>query len=106
MDAEHRLDLARPRRRRDQHRLHARVLGRRSPLLERPDLLQLPRSARGRRRRGALQLRLEPRAAGAHQGRLRPGEPLPVQPNRPARPRASRAEFAQTSIRSVRAPSG
>ena len=85
VDAEHRLDLGRPRRRRGQHRLHARVLGRRDPVLGRQDVLQLPRPARGGRRRRARQLRRQPRPAGAHQGRLRPGQPLPAQPEHPAR---------------------
>ena len=73
VDAEHRLDLARPGRRRRQRRLHARVLGRRDPVLGRQDVLQLPGPARGGRRRRARQLRRQPRPAGPHQGRLRPG---------------------------------
>ena len=49
--AEHRLDLGRPRRRRTQHRLDARLLERRTPLLPaREGLPQLPRPARGGRR--------------------------------------------------------
>jgi len=85
VDAQHRLELARPRRRRRQRRLHARVLGRRSPVLGRQDLLQLPRLVRGGRRRRARQLRRQPRPAGLHQGRLRPGQRLPPQPEHPPR---------------------
>ena len=84
VDAEHRLDLARPGRRRGQHRLHACVLGRGDPVLGRQDVLQLPGPARGGRGRGAGQLRRQPRSPGADQGRVRPGEPLPAQPEHPA----------------------
>ena len=85
VDAEHRLDVARARRRRGQPRVHAGVLECRGPVLRRQDLLQLPRAARGGRRRRARQLRGQPHAAGRHQGRVRPGEPLPPQPEHPSR---------------------
>ena len=91
VDAEHRRDLGRPGRRRGQHRLDARVLGRRPPLLPaRQDLLQLPRPARGGRRGGARELRRQPRPAGADQGRVRPRQPLPAQPEHPPRGRVER----------------
>jgi FAD/FMN-containing dehydrogenase len=44
-----------------------------------------PGTARGRRRRRAGQLRLRSRPPGRDQGGLRPGQPLPAQPEHPAR---------------------
>ena len=70
VDAEHRLDLGRPGRRRAQHRLDARLLGRRAPLLAAgktyfnfPGLLEEGDVGRAR------ELRRQPRPAGADQGR-------------------------------------